>query len=160
MGTAVLRSHQLISLSAMWKLSVPGGLGALSCLWAKARLDLLLGLSSRLPTERGIYLSVEKEMSPTWLPRACCHHLTGWLSCRRWGASSGQKGSYDTSVGGGGGDPFASTQCSGLRNVTFISPNKLTWSLLECANLLEGRDTQRQETLPRQQGEVRPVHTE
>lgn len=40
-------------------------------------MDLLFGLCCRLPTEQETYLSVEREMSPTWLSQACITSLVG-----------------------------------------------------------------------------------
>lgn len=40
-------------------------------------MDLLFGLCCRLPTEQETHLSVEREMSPTWLSQACITSLVG-----------------------------------------------------------------------------------
>ena len=58
--------------------------GVLSCPlpapFTEGRPDLLLVLFCRLPTEQEAHLSAERKMSPTWLPRARSHCLTGQLS--------------------------------------------------------------------------------
>lgn len=43
----------------------------------EGRVDLLFGLCCKLPTEQGTHLSVEREMSPTWLPQECITSLIG-----------------------------------------------------------------------------------
>lgn len=43
-------------------------------------MDLLFGLFCRLPSEQETHLSMEREMSPTWLPQACVTSLIRRLS--------------------------------------------------------------------------------
>lgn len=112
----------------------PGGLQMLLVLQGlrEGGIDLLFGLWCRLPTEQETYLSVEREMSLTWLPQACIASLIGQPSlCSAGMAGAGTLRREATMHSSVGMDWLPSKVSSFL--------NKVESSLRPCPSELAGR---------------------
>lgn len=103
----------------------------------------MFGLFCRLPTEQETHLSMEREMSPTWLLQACVTSLIGWLSLCSAGVAGAStlRREAMTHLWGHG---LATIQChlSGFLN-------KMESALRSCLSKLPGRSPLRSQEAQR-----------